>query len=51
MVVIDWKFVIALGAVTVGVIFAVKMNADAAKEVSIHAVDTAKEYAIAQSSC
>ena len=51
MVVIDWKFVIALGAVAVGVIFAVKMDADAAKEVSIHAVDTAKEYAIAQSGC
>lgn len=51
MVVIDWKFVIALGAVAVSVIFAVKMDASAVKEVSIHAVDTAKEYAIAQSGC
>ena len=51
MVVVDWKFVVALGAVVVGVVFAVKMDADAAKEVSIHAVDTAKEYAIAKSGC
>ena len=32
MVIIDWKFVVALGAVAVGVIFAVKMDASAAKE-------------------
>lgn len=51
MVIIDWKFVVALGAVAVGVIFAVKMDASAAKEVSIHAVDAAKEYAIAKSGC
>ena len=47
MVIIDWKFVVALGAVAVGVIFTVKMDADAAKEVSIHAVDACKEYAVA----
>ncbi len=46
-VVIDWKFAVALGAVTVGVIFAVKMNAEDAKEVSIHAVDACKECAAA----
>ena len=51
MVIIDCEFVVALGAVAVGVIFAVKMDASAAKEVSIHAVDTAKEYAIAKSGC
>ena len=51
MVVIDWKFVVALGVVAVGVIFAVKMDPSATKEVSIRAVDTAKEYAIAKSGC
>lgn len=51
MVIIDWKFVVALGAVAVGVIFAVKMDASAAKEVSIHAVDTAKEYVSVKNAC
>lgn len=46
-VVLDWKFAVALGAATVGIIFAVKMNAADAKEVSIHAVDACKEYAVA----
>lgn len=44
---IDWKFVAALGAATVGIIFAVKMDAVAVERVSIHAVDAYKEYAIA----
>lgn len=48
MVVIDWKFVAAIGAVAVSIIFATKMNAEAIKEVSIHAIDAAKEYAISQ---
>ena len=43
---IDWKFVVALGVATVGIIFATKMDAKAAEEVSIHAVDAVKEYAI-----
>ena len=43
-VVIDWKFAIALGAAAVGIVFAIKMDA---KEVSIHAVDACKEYAVA----
>lgn len=43
----DWKFVVALGAATVGTIFAVKMDASAAERVSAHAVDACKEYAIA----
>ena len=51
MVVIDWKFVVALGTVAVGIIFATKMDAEAIKQVSIHVIDTAKEYAIAQSNC
>ena len=50
-VVIDWKFVVAVGVVAVGVIFAAKMNPEATKDVSIRAMDTVKEYAIAKSSC
>ena len=49
-VTIDWKFVVALGTVVVGTIFAVKMDADAAERVSTHAVDVCKEYAIAGNS-
>lgn len=37
---VDWKFVVALGASAVGIIFAVKMDADAVERVSIHAIDT-----------
>ena len=33
---VDWKFVVALGASAVGIIFAVKMDADAVERVSIH---------------
>lgn len=44
---VDWKFVVALGAVTVGTIFAVKMDASAAERVSIYAIETCKECAIA----
>lgn len=47
-VVLDWKFVAALGAATVGVIFSVKMSATDAKEVSIHVIDACKEYAVAR---
>lgn len=46
-VVLDWKFVVALGAAAVSIIFAAKMNAADAKEVSIHAIDACKEYAVA----
>ena len=48
VVTIDWKFVVALGAATVGTIFAVKM--DASERVSTHVVDTCKEYAFAVNS-
>lgn len=48
-VVIDWKFAVALGVATVGIVFAAKMDAADAKEVSIHAIDTFKEYAVALS--
>ena len=43
----DWKLVVALGAAAVGIIFAVKMDADAAEQVSIHVADACKEYALA----
>ena len=49
-VLIDWKFVVALGASVVGIIFAVKMDADAAERVSTHVVDACKEYAVAGNS-
>lgn len=45
-VVIDWKFAVALGAAAVGIVFVAKMDA---KEVSIHAIDSFKEYAVALS--
>lgn len=46
-VTIDWKFVLAMGASTVGVIFALKMDADAAERVSAIVADACKDYAIA----
>lgn len=46
-VAIDWKFPVALGIAVAGIIFAVKMTAADAKEVSIHAIDACKEYAVA----
>lgn len=49
-VTIDWKFVVALGTATVGIIFAIKMDATAAERVSTHAVDACKELAIAGNS-
>ena len=47
---IDWKFIVALGAATVGSIFAIKMDSVAAEKVSTHVVDAFKEYAIAGNS-
>ena len=46
-VVIDWKFVVALGAATVGTIFASKMDGSAAERVSIRVVDACKEAVVA----
>ena len=43
---IDWKFVAALGATTVGIIFAVKMNPSAVEQVATHAVDTCKNLSL-----
>ena len=46
----DWKFVVALGVSTVGIIFASKMDAAAAERVSTHVADACKEYAVAGNS-
>lgn len=40
---IDWKSIAALGGSVVAVIFALKMDATAAEQVSIHAIDACKE--------
>ena len=44
---IGWRFVLALGAVIVPTIFAIKMDADAAERVSVHAIDAFREAEIA----
>ena len=43
-VLIDWKFVVALGAAVGMTIFASKLDPDAAERVSTHAVEACKEY-------
>ena len=50
-VVLDWRFVVALGVAATGVIFAMSMTSADAKEVMIHAIDTCKEYAVATNDC
>lgn len=51
-VIIDYRVVLALGVVAVGTIFALRMEPDAIKELSIHAVGAARNLAIANdSSC
>lgn len=47
VVTFDWRSIVALGGVAVGVIFAVKMDPSAAERVSIHAIDACKEFASA----
>jgi hypothetical protein len=46
-VVIDWKLALALGVASVSIILANKIDAAGAKEVSIHAIDACREFAIA----
>ena len=46
-VIIDWKFIVAVGASTVGIIFAVKMDSESAETAVNHMVDAGKDYAIA----
>ena len=48
-VIIDYKVVLALGVI-VGTIFALRMEPDAIKEVSIYAVGAARNRAIASGS-
>ena len=45
-VVIDWKFVVALGGSALAIIFATKLDCKSVKEVSTYAVDAYKDYAI-----
>lgn len=45
-VIIDYKVVLAIGAVAVGVIFAMRMDPAAIKEVSILAIGASNELAI-----
>ncbi len=47
-VIIDWKFVVALGAATLLVIFGSKMSEEAAERVLTHAVDAYDGHAIAE---
>ncbi len=46
-VIIDWKFIAALGAAVSGIIISTKLNSDAAERVSIHVVDACAEYMVA----
>ena len=48
-VILDWKLMVALGGTVVGIMFACKLDSAAVKEVSIHAVDACKEYALVRS--
>lgn len=46
-VLIDWKFVVALGAVVIGTVLTCKLDSNAAERVSIHVVDACRDNAIA----
>ncbi len=51
-VVFDYKVVLALGVVAVGIIFARKLDSAAVKDVSIRAIDTVVKYvAVAKGNC
>lgn len=49
-VIIDYNVVLALGVVVVGTVFAMRMSPEAIKEVSIQAIDTARNLAISSNS-
>ena len=49
-VVLDWKSFLVLGGTFVAGILALKLDADAAERVSIHAIDAGKELTIASNS-
>lgn len=44
-VMIDYRAVLALGVVVVGTIFAMRMDPDAIKQISIHMIDVARNLA------
>lgn len=46
-IIIDWKLVIDLGGSIVAILLVMILDSTTAREVSIHAVDVCKEYAIA----
>lgn len=46
-VIFDWKSVVALGGSVVAILLVLKLDSASAKEVSTHAVDACKEYAVA----
>ena len=46
-VILDWKFVVALGAAVSGIILASKMDSVTAERVSIHVIDACKGIAVA----
>ena len=48
-VILDWKFIAALGVAVSGIILSAKMGSDAAERVSIHVVDACKECMVAGS--
>lgn len=43
----EWKLVVAIGGVAAVIILVAKMDPTDAKEVSIHAIDAFKSYAVA----
>lgn len=45
---IDWKFAVALGAVVVGIIFSVKMDASAIERVSTVLAETLRDVTVAR---
>ena len=48
--VVDYKVVLALGVIAIGTIFALRMEPDAIKEVSIYAIGISSNRAIASGS-
>ncbi|UYI84049.1 MAG: hypothetical protein OGM61_09315 [Clostridiales bacterium] len=48
--VVDYKVVLALGVIAIGTIFALRMEPDAIKEVSIYAIGISRNRAIASGS-
>ena len=47
---VNWKLAVALGTVACGIIFASKVNPEAAERVLTYAVDTCKELLVARNS-